>query len=191
MGVMEKEVKIRAVKRKIQDAVLGVIATAGVLSVAMVAPNALQALKIFGLDKKLIRHKKRSISLSRERLLQAGLIEYKKDGFLSLTKKGEYKLDEMERKNYVLEKPKRWDGKWRVLIFDIKENRKSLRDRIRATLMAVGFIHLQDSVWVYPYDCEDLVSLMKVDFKIGNDLLYLIVEKMENDFNLKKRFGLN
>jgi len=188
---MEKEVKIRAVKRKIQDAVLGVIATAGVLSVAMVAPNALQALKIFGLDKKLIRHKKRSISLSRERLLQAGLIEYKKDGFLSLTKKGEYKLDEMERKNYVLEKPKRWDGKWRVLIFDIKENRKSLRDRIRATLMAVGFIHLQDSVWVYPYDCEDLVSLMKVDFKIGNDLLYLIVEKMENDFNLKKRFGLN
>ena len=188
---MEKEVKKRATKINLQKAVLGVIATAGLLSVALVAPNALQALKIFDLDKKLIRNKKRSISISRERLLQAGLIEYQKGGFLCLTKKGENKLQELEKRNYKLMKPKKWDGKWRVLIFDIKEERKVLRDKVRATLVAVGFVHLQDSVWVYPYDCEDLITLMKVDFEVGNDLLYLIVEKIENDFTLKKTFGLN
>ena len=187
----EKEVKKRATKINLQKAVLGVIATAGLLSVALVAPNALQALKIFDLDKKLIRNKKRSISISRERLLQAGLIEYQKGGFLCLTKKGENKLQELEKRNYKLMKPKKWDGKWRVLIFDIKEERKVLRDKVRATLVAVGFVHLQASVWVYPYDCEDLITLMKVDFEVGNDLLYLIVEKIENDFTLKKTFGLN
>jgi DNA-binding transcriptional regulator PaaX len=190
MGKMEKEVRVRARNQKIQKVVLGVIAAAGLLSVAMVAPNALRALKLFGLDKKLKRNKQRSISLSRERLLQAGLIQYQKDGFLCLTNKGEDKLMELERKNYVLIKPKKWDKKWRVLIFDIKEERRVLRDKVRATLVAVGFAHLQDSVWVYPYDCEDLITLMKVDFEIGNDLLYLIVEKIENDSALKKTFGL-
>jgi DNA-binding transcriptional regulator PaaX len=190
MGKMEKEVKERATRQNIQKIVLGTIAAAGLLSVALVAPNALHALKLFGLDKKLVRNKKRSINISRERLLNAGLIKYKKDGYLCLTDKGEKKLVELEKRKYILPKPRKWDKKWRVLIFDIKEERKALRDKVRATLVAVGFVHLQDSVWVYPYDCEDLITLMKVDFEIGNDLLYLIVEKMENDLALKKDFGL-
>lgn len=188
---MEKEVKIKSRNQKIQRAVLGVIAAAGILSVAMVAPNALQVLKLFGIDKKLKRNRQRSISLSRERLLEAGYIKYQKDGYLSLTKKGEDKLQDLEKRNYVLKKPKIWDKKWRVLIFDIKEERRALRDKVRSTLVSVGFVRLQDSVWVFPYDCEDLITLMKVDFEIGNDLLYLIVERIENDFALRKTFGLS
>ncbi len=191
MGNMENEIKIKSRNQKIQRAVLGVIAAAGILSVAMVAPNALQALKLFGIDKKIRRNKQRSISLSRERLLRAGYIRYQRDGYLSLTKKGEDRLREFEKKNYVIKKPMIWDKKWRVLIFDIKEERRVLRDKVRSTLIAVGFVRLQDSVWVFPYDCEDLITLMKVDFEIGNDLLYLIVERIENDFALRKTFGLN
>ena len=54
----------------------------------------------------------------------------------------------------------------------------------------IGFLRLKDSVWVYPYDCEDLVTLMKADFKIGKDILYIIAETIENDSWLKKEFGL-
>ena len=50
---------------------------------------------------------------------------------------------------------------------------------------------LQNSVWIYPHDCEDLISLMKTDFMIGKDLLYMIVEKLENDWLLRKTFKLN
>jgi DNA-binding transcriptional regulator PaaX len=76
------------------------------------------------------------------------------------------------------------------LIFDIPEYRKSTRDRIRETLRIIGFVRLQDSVWAYPYDCEDLITLLKADFKIGKDMLYLVVEAMENDASLRRHFGI-
>ena len=75
-------------------------------------------------------------------------------------------------------------------MFDIKEKRKSTRDKIRHNLFKIGFIRLQDSVWVYPYDCEDFINLMKADFKIGKDLLYVVADKIENDKFLAQHFKL-
>src|SRR3990167_4278610 len=89
-----------------------------------------------------------------------------------------------------LKKPKRWDGKWRVLIFDIPQTKNLLRDKLRRTLMAIGFIRLQDSVWIYPYDCEDLITLLKTDFRVGDQMLYMIVDSLENDDQVKEDFGL-
>ena len=57
-------------------------------------------------------------------------------------------------------------------------------------MKSFGFFRLQDSVWVYPYDCEDIIGLLKVDLHLGGSVIYLVVEKMENDKHLKKTFGL-
>src|SRR3989344_3863448 len=93
--------------------------------------------------------------------------------------------------NVLLEiKKEKWDGKWRVLIFDIPESLRFIRDQIRATLVAVGFKRLQDSVWIYPYNCEDLIILLKTDLEIGKDLLYMIVDTLEDDEEIKNYFGL-
>ena len=54
----------------------------------------------------------------------------------------------------------------------------------------IGFVRLQDSVWVYPYDCEDLITLLKADFRVGKDVLYLIVDSIENDKYLRAEFNL-
>ena len=113
-----------------------------------------------------------------------------KGNFAKLTQKGEAKLRQIELRNYKIKKPTRWDGKWRLLIFDIKEERKNTRDKIRRTLIQIGFIRLQDSVWVYPYDCEDLINLLKTDFKIGKDVLYVIADKIEYDKPLLEYFEL-
>ncbi len=191
MGEMEKTLKKKIRNTKIQKAVLGTIATAGVLSVALLAPNALQVLKLFNLDKKLLRDKKHAINLSRDRLVKNGLVKYSKEGFLTLTESGEETWRKMKIHNYVLSRPKKWDKRWRILIFDIKEEFRVVRDQVRKTLISIGFIHLQDSVWVYPYDCEDLVVLLKADFKIGKDLLYIIADSIENDKVLKEYFDLD
>lgn len=190
MGEIEKSLKRKIRNTKIQKVVLGAIATAGVLSVALLAPNALQMLKLFNLDKKILRDKNHAINLSRDRLIKNGLIKYSKEGFLSLTKLGEETLRKMKLHNYVLPKPKKWDKKWRILIFDIKEEFRIVRDKVRNTLISIGFVHLQDSVWVYPYDCEDLITLLKADFEIGKDLLYIIADSIENDKVIKEQFDL-
>ncbi|TSC68188.1 MAG: phenylacetic acid degradation operon transcriptional regulator, paaX family [Parcubacteria group bacterium Gr01-1014_72] len=188
MGLLEERTKKRGRQVRVQKAILSTIATAGLVSIALLAPNALQVLKQFGW--KPHRRSREVISRARARLLEHGLLTRDGRGFLSLTPKGEAKLRQLEYADYKLKKPKRWDGKWRVLIFDIPERRKRTRERIRRTLATIGFRLLQRSVWVYPYDCEDLIALLKADFKVGKNLLYLIVEEMEGDRMLRDYFGL-
>ncbi|MFH1200842.1 MAG: hypothetical protein V1484_00730 [bacterium] len=193
MGKLEKELKTRTRKENIQKAILSGIAAVGLLGVAVLAPNALQALKFFGIEPKN-KWQKYNINHSIKRLRDHGLICFEKTSrgtFVRLTPKGEDKLRKFKILGYKLKKPKKWDHKWRMLIFDIKEERKRTRDKIRFTLNRIGFLRLQDSVWVYPYDCEDFVTLMKADFKIGKDLLYLIVDTIEGDKKIKNYFKLS
>jgi len=90
-----------------------------------------------------------------------------------------------------LQKKKRWDKRWRVVIFDIPEYRRGTRDKLRLTMRTAGFYRLQDSVWIYPYDCEDFMALVKADLQIGNAVLYMVVEKIENDSKVKTHFMLS
>lgn len=183
----EKDLRARIRKGEIQKTVLKTVAAVGILAVALLAPNAMQILNLFGGKRK--RNLGQAINTSRRRLVAHGLLQYK-NGFLELTKKGTSKLEELERREYRLPIPSRWDKKWRVLVFDIPEHKRVLRNKIRLTLASIGFKRLQQSVWVYPYDCEDLITLIKADFKIGKDLLYLIVDSIENDHELKSFFDL-
>ena len=188
MAILENASGKRAKKTQIQKIILRSIAAVGVLSVALLAPNALQMLKMFGY--KPHRRQKEVINASRAKLLEQGFLKRNERGFLQLTSKGEAKLRALETYNYRLPHPKHWDKKWRGLIFDIPEKRKGLRDKVRLTLASIGFRKLQKSVWVYPYDCEDLITLLKADFKIGKDLLYMIVDSIENDGWLRKSYKL-
>lgn len=42
----------------------------------------------------------------------------------------------------------KWDGKWRIVIFDIPENKRKLRNILRSKLREWEFIPWQKSVWV-------------------------------------------
>lgn len=191
MPELEKELKKERRKVNIQKIILGTVATAGVLSVALVAPNAVQVLKSFGIEKKL-KNFKYDANRSLKGLLSSGLVIFtEKNGkkYLKLTEKGKLKLICLEKFNFKLNKPQKWDKKWRIVIFDIPQSRKSQREKLRFTLKKIGFVKLQHSVWVYPYDCEELITLLKLDFKIGKDILYIIADKIENDKVLKQYFN--
>src|SRR3989338_8897825 len=57
-----------------------------------------------------------------------------------------YKVDDL-----VILRPKQWDRKWRIVIFDVPETEKKLRDTLRFRLKQLGLLELQKSVFVHPY----------------------------------------
>lgn len=126
------------------------------------------------------------------RLEQRGLIRRDmQKGRLTLTAAGKAyakKLDTYER--ITIKKPRRWDGKWRIVIFDIWERRRSTRNRFRTLLQKVGFVRIQDSVWAYPYDCEEVLAFIRTELKLGGGVLYLIAEGIERDRSLQAKFNL-
>ena len=179
-------------KIPVKNIILKTIAVAGVVGMAVVAPNVLQALKIFSNDNKKY-NKKVYINKSITNLINKGLIKFEtKNGqkFVRLTLKGKQELAKYELGDLEIKKPKKWDRKWRIVIFDIKEKRRKTRDILRNTLNRLGFIKLQNSVWVFPYDCEELIIMLKSNLFVGKDILYMTVDKLENDKWLKEVFGL-
>ena len=187
MGNMEKESLRRTRNSELKRIILDTVKLAGLVSVFVVAPNVLGAMAKLGIIRS--PRQKDIVTRSCDRLVASGLLTWE-GRKLRLSNKGESVLRTLEAREYAIQKPRRWDRKWRVLIFDIPEYRKGTRDKIRYTLQTIGFVHLQHSVWIYPYDCEDLITLLKADFRIGRDMLYMIVDSLEGDATIKKRFGL-
>lgn len=173
--------------------ILGTIAAVGVLAVVAVAPNVLQAIDLFYDRKSKKYHIGSYVNRSIMRLKDRGLIAFEKeDGktFVRLTDKGEQELLRYRLREMTIERPKKWDKKWRVIIFDIREKRKVIREGLRNELRNLGFKKLQNSVWVFPFECEEAIILLKSYFHLGKDVLYMTVEKIENDKWLKEEFGL-
>src|SRR3989344_5935024 len=186
MGVIEESGRKRKRKRDFKYAILTLAKVSALVGIAVMAPNVPQGLQKMGLLPNALQSRS-TIGRARRLLLRKGLLA-EKDGKLHLTNKG-YSVLTILESQYSIKKPSRWDGRWRVLIFDVPEYRKTVRDKIRRTLMHIGFVRLQDSVWVYPYDCEDLVTLLKADFRIGKDVIYMIVDELEGDARLRREFG--
>ncbi|TSC80071.1 MAG: phenylacetic acid degradation operon negative regulatory protein [Parcubacteria group bacterium Gr01-1014_29] len=178
-----------------QKIIIETIALAGIISMAVLAPNALQSLSLFGYGKRGIsRRNLQTVRSTVYRLQKEGIVdaeEQEGDIQVSLTKAGERKLA-YYRAHTLKEEfvPKQWDGKWRMVVFDIAERKRKRRDWLRRELWQVGFVRLQNSVWITPYPCEEFISLLKVDGKLGVSTLFAMVEKVEGDQWLKKRFQL-
>lgn len=182
----EDTLKVRLRRGAVQDALLATVATVGFLAVALAAPNVAGML-----GRTLNRHMRFGTRTSGQRLVKAGyltLVENDGKKFYKLTKAGEAELARV--KTYEVPRPKKWDGRWRIVCFDIAQARSAQRTLLRQKLQQIGFERLQDSVWVFPYDCEDLVKLLKTDFGVGKEVLYIIADGIENDRGLRGRFGL-
>jgi len=190
MGRMEQRAKKRAKKQNIKKAVLTTIGAAGVIAMALAAPNTLQLLKYAPAMRSRYRSRaQRAI----DRLIKQGYVQRtgnKKSQF-ELTSRGEALLTRLTLGEARYKPPERWDGKWRIVIFDIPEVRHLSRDHLRNFLQRIGFLMLQASVWVYPHDCEDLVMLLKTDYSLGKEVIYIIAEDIEGDWFLRKHFGLS
>ena len=191
MGVLERKSRTNRRLGAFQTAALAVVAIGVVVFIASTAPNAAQLLRFFPGYKKGARFNFQ-VKSALSRLVAKGLVVFVEKGgkrYARITEKGKHMLD-LETARMQVVKKKRWDRRWRLVIFDIPERRRSVRIRLRKFMASCGFERLQDSVWAYPYDCEDLIALVKAEFRIGADALYLIVEQMEHDKHLREHFHL-
>lgn len=184
---IEGRVVRRAKRQKIQDIVLTGLYAVTAVGLAVAAPNAVQLLKhvekYVGPQKRLDRR----IAQAMTRLKAKGLISSDKE----LTAHGKKYAESANASMRVRPRiPLRWDKKWRIVIFDVWERRRDVRDRLRGLLESNGFVKIQNSVWVYPYPCEKLFAFLRADLRLGLGMLYIVAEEIENDQRLRKHFGL-
>jgi len=177
---------------EITTAILVGIGVVGIAFIGAALPGIFEIPKLFYKWPK-DRYVGRSLERSLARLKRRGLIHFVRGSRgwrLELTSKGHKELRAFEIKEKIIKKPKRWDGKWRMVIFDIEEKNRFRRDQVRKSLVAMGFYRLQDSVWVYPYECEEILELLRTNYGVRYEALYLRTEYLSKDEYLREHFNL-
>lgn len=158
----------------------------GIVSAVMVAPGLARAIPLL-----------RKIDIARinqelKRLHKRGLIEIikRKNGIVAvtLTKEGKRKLARYQIDLLEIEKPKKWDGKWRIIIFDIPVKKNIARELLRRKMKNLGFYKLQASVFVYPFPCYEVVKFLRDYFGVSSEVEYLEVESLESQDKLIGHF---
>lgn len=135
--------------------------------------------------------------LKQEWEIKRAIKDLQKMNYIKVSKNGKkvYLIEkgalEFLKFNLLRRKPE-WDRKWRVVIFDIVEKKRGQRNFLRKQLKWLGFRELQKSVWAFPYDIKkELEELLTIcDFDAQGDIRFLTVEKIEDDKDLKREFGL-
>ena len=140
-------------------------------------------------------HSKKKVYDTFYNLRRQGLIEIGKENeqiYISLTKEGKKRAGYLQIGELKIKKPQKWDGKWRIVIFDISELKKMHREAFRGKLKELGFCQLQKSVWVHPFDCQPEIDLLRDFFGLREKELRLIVaETIGGDADPRRIFNLD
>ena len=78
-----------------------------------------------------------------------------------------------------VKKKKRRDGNWLMLIFDIPEKKRKLRDLLRENLQILGFKLLQKSIWVCPYDILEQVQGIIQKYNLEKYVKIFLIKEVE------------
>lgn len=179
----------------IQVITLRTIYAVGALSTILIAPHLLRLFPSVDRGKAKRKEMYGRIDQALYRLRGKGFISFSKtEGrrpIAHLTKRGKIEIEKIILGQYLISETTIWDGKWRIIIFDIREKRRRVRQRLRALLHGAGVVRLQDSVWVHPYPCDEFVALLRGHLKIGTgELLYFTCEGFQSDRRLRDHFNL-
>lgn len=125
-------------------------------------------------------------------LYRSKLVEKKEntDGSFTmvLTEKGKFKALTYRFENMKIESGD-WDGKWRLVVFDIPEKLRKGRDALREKIKELGFYELQKSVFVFPYECKNEIDFIVEFFELRKYVRTGILESIDNELHLKKIFN--
>ncbi len=129
-----------------------------------------------------------------KKLYRSQLIERKKnpDGSYTfrLTEKGKikaltYRFQEMKIEN------KKWDRKWRIVIFDIPEKIRIGRDALREKLKELGFYEIRKSAFIIPYECQNEIEFIIEFFDLRRYVRFGVLDTIDNELHLKQIFKLS
>jgi len=108
---------------------------------------------------------------------------------ISLTDKGRLRALNVSFRR-LKNKKEDWDKRWRMVTFDIPNEFKKGRDALRYRLKTAEFYEFQESLFLYPYDCErEIRDFIKL-FKLENYVYFATIDYIDSQEKIKVKFGL-
>ncbi len=167
----------------------------GMVIIAATSPYfGIHAWRAFQRQQRYKKYPKRNFSDVFTRLYRKGLIETEQNGHnlrITLTEEGRRRAGYLQIDALKIRRPKTWDKKWRLVMFDIAQPKLKHRNALRGKLEELGFALYQKSVWLHAFDCKDEIAILKDFFGLQDKEISLIIAaKIDREEYFKKRFKL-
>lgn len=108
-----------------------------------------------------------------------------------LTEKGKRQMLRYQLRDLTIPKPASWDGKWRIVMFDIPESQRATRDTVRDILRKLRFARVHRSVFIHPYPCTNVVHTLRSFLGLEEGTLYIFEARvLEDEKALRKHFRI-
>ena len=137
---------------------------------------------------------RRALNQAIQNLYKSKLVSTKsnKDGTftLVLSKEGKEVALRYDLDNLVIKMPPYWDKKWRVVMFDVPENLKGVRDALRMHFKNMGFSEFQKSVFVHPYPCASEIEYIMEFYNARRHIRFMTATDIDNAPELIRHFHL-
>ena len=111
-----------------------------------------------------------------------------KEKYFELTTKGKERAIKLSMENLKIKKPKTWDKKWRIVIFDVPEKMHVQRDFLRSRLNSLGFLQIQKSVYAFPFECTREIEFISKKLRIESFVSIMIAEIMQGEEQIIETF---
>ena len=118
------------------------------------------------------------------------IVEIDKTPVVTITEKGKQKILKFKLEEIELDQTT-WDGKWRIITYDIASVKRWQRELFRKMLKRMNFYQLQKSVYLTPFKCRDEIEYLRQVCEVGNEVVILTVSGFENEQVYKEYFGLS
>jgi hypothetical protein len=192
MGIGKYKYYFAKPKSEITKDIFSWLLTGGAICLAATSPYFVS--NLLGSYKTWRKYPRKKVSNTFYHLRKGGFLNIERKNhqvYISLTEAGRKKAGMFQIDSLKIKRPKKWDGKWRIIIFDIAQLKRMYRDALRGKLKELDFYKLQKSVWVCPFDCRAEIELLRDFFGLGEDELRLVVTSdIGGDDRLKKLFKL-
>ncbi|MBU1091669.1 hypothetical protein KKA27_02310 [Patescibacteria group bacterium] len=163
----------------------------GFIAVCFVAPNFAQVAKLFDARNSNDRWRLRRtlFNLTKEKLVKTS---YNKKGeeIIKITGDGSRRVLKYKYTDLKIPVPKKWDKKWRLVMFDIPEVHRKERNALTSKLQDLGFYPLQKSALISPHECRDEIDFVCEHLGIREYVNYFTLIKPENEEYLRQWFNL-
>lgn len=135
------------------------------------------------------------ISLKRglDSLYNAKLIDFKPkgNGFqIILSSEGRKLSKKFNLETLKIKEQKNWDGKWRIVMFDVPEKIKKVRDALRFHFKKIGLVEYQKSVFISPYPCEKEIKFIAEFYKASPSVRFIVADAISDEKKFMKEFDL-
>lgn len=184
-------------KQDKKDLIKSILIGLGAIGVAVVigavAPGLFEIFrkrKIFKNEYDRNGFNRRIVYLKSKKLIQ---IRDNPDGTcaVELTEKGRRKILKYDIDTLKIKPMKKWDKRWRFVMFDIPDKHRKASNSFREKLKELDFFQFQKSIWIYPYPINDEVNFISKVFSIRQFVKTGEIINLENDAQLKSEFKLS